>query len=741
MDLPSRSRLWSRALRLPGITTLRIALLLGLALVGLRLNGCRTLSVIDTPALDLRLFQRGVTEASGDVVIVAIDDESIEEVGRWPWSRPTQAALLDAISAAGPTVIGFDVVQSEASAFPDFTVIEDRVDPAALAAVRAALQESGSEDLALVTSVEKSGRVILGHFFSFEPRPDAVRLPPFSKYNAVQSGGGNGERLLPEARSLIGNLPELGRVAAGDGFFNTLPDAAGGSFRHIPLAVRHGDDIALPLVLSMLQVHQPQWSARIRFAPFGVEHLFIGPIEIPVSEDGQLLLNYRGPGKTFLHVSAADILAGRSDPELLRGKLVLIGVTATAVADVRATPFDGVFPGVEMHATALDNILRQDFLYQPRSTVLLEVAAMLLSTLLLGFALRRARGVSAALVAIGLVGAYLVASQWLFLSRGIPLGIVYPLLAIAVVYGAISVYQFVGENRQRRQIHDAFSRYLNPELARQASKNHELIKLGGERRELTVLFSDIRGFTTISEGLEPEELVDLLNVYLGEMTEVVFRHNGTLDKYIGDAIMAIWGAPLDVPDHAAEACRAALEMVAILDKRRPEWVARGWPVMEAGIGLHTGEMVVGNMGSASHLSYTAMGDNVNLGSRLEGLTKYYGVQLLISEETLKAAGSDFVARELDLVAVKGKALPVRIFELLGAGEEGRAAFASLVDDSERALSAFRERRWDEALEIYDAILAERGEDGPSRLFADRCREYRITPPSENWDGINRMTTK
>ena len=724
-----------------------IALVLGLLLAVVRFVGFTPLRLLDTRAIDLRLLARGPGTPSSDVVIVAVDNASIAELGRWPWSRAVVARLVRAIDAAEPAVIGFDIVQSEATAIPDLASLRGRIDEAALSKVEEALAEGSPEDRALTAAIADSKRVVLGYFFDFSHGGEASSgaasesATPLTAFGAVQSSGGtSGEAQIPLARDVVGNLPAMSAAARGTGFFNTLPDPGDGYFRRVPMVVRHGGRMAVPLSLAMLQVAHDDRPTRIRIAPFGVEEVRFGAVDVPVAEDGQLLLNYRGPGRTFHHVSAADVLAGRIDADELRGKIVLVGVTATAVADVRATPFDGVFPGVEMHATAIDNILREDFLRQPRWTVLVEIAVMVTSVLLLGVVLRRARGIAAGLFAFALLASYLVGSQWLFLETGVPLGLVHPVVAITLVYIAISVQHYVVEEREKRRTREAFSRYLNPELARLVSENPDMLKLGGKRDRLTVLFSDIRGFTSISEGIEPETLVEILNVYLGEMTKVIFEHDGTLDKYIGDAIMAVWGAPVPQQNHAAMACAAALDMGARLSARHAEWAARGWPRIDAGIGLHTGDMIVGNMGSADHLSYTVIGDNVNLGSRLEGLTKTYGVGLLVSEATREAAGDGFISRELDLVAVKGKALPVRVFELLGRVEEGER-WRTLVERFAQGLALFRGRRWEEAEAVFASLLELHPNDGPSRVYAARCRAFAAEPPAADWIGVTKMDTK
>ncbi|HYB98713.1 MAG TPA: adenylate/guanylate cyclase domain-containing protein [Candidatus Limnocylindrales bacterium] len=719
---------------------MRIALLLGSVLGIVRFAGCDPLLLLDTRATDFRLMQRGRQEPSPEVVIVAVDDASIASVGRWPWSRTTMATLLDRIDGAGPSVIGFDVVQSEATAPPDLESLRGHVDDESVEKVRRALATVGSEDAQLAAAVARSGKVVAGYFFEMDHAVPRASEPALGAYKSVQVQG-SGERQIPKALGVVANLDIINKSARATGFFNTFPDPGDGYFRRVPMVIRYGDQLMLPLPVAMLSVLWPDRVTSVRIAPFGVEEIRIGKQDIPVAEDGQLLLNYRGPKLTFPHIPAAEVLAGRVDPARFKDKLVLVGVTATAVADIRATPLDGVFPGVEIQATALDNILRASFLRQPRWTVLLDVGAIFGMAVMLGLMLRWARGVSGALAALSMLAAYLVGSQWMFVTTGIPLGIVHPILAVVVVYATIAVYQYVVQEGQRRRAREAFSRYLNPEIARALSENPEMIRLGGERRELTVLFSDIRGFTSISERLEPEDLVELLNVYLGEMTEVIFEQSGTLDKYVGDAIMAVWGAPLPQPTHAALACEAALSMCRRLVERTQDWQAeRGWPRIEAGIGLHTGDMVVGNMGSTQHLSYTVIGDNVNLASRLESLTKTYGVQVLVSADTLAAAGKDFLARELDIVAVKGRSAAVTIYELLGHVAE-RERWQELLDVFAEGVAAYRQRNFREAMATFGRVLDSHPDDRPSSMYVERCRAFLATPPPADWQGVTVMESK
>jgi adenylate cyclase len=723
------------------LTPLRIATLVGACVAALRVAGCGSLT--DLRAMDYRLLQRGPRPASPDVVIVAVDDASIAAIGRWPWPRALIARLIERLVAADAAIIGFDIVQSEATVAQSLEGVRARVDGIdndTWQRVRQALSEIGQDDKFLTDTVRASQRAVLGYFLEMEANDAHDGAGAVSEFNIVRpSRDGSGERLVVRASSLRANLPQLTDAARDVGFFNVIPDPDG-FIRHAPLAIRMGERLTVPLPLAMLRAYRPENALQIQFAEYGVDSVRVGATRVPVREDGQLLLNYRGPGRTFVHLSAADVLAGRVPAEAVRGKLVLVGVTATAVADVRVTPFDGVFPGVETHATVLDNVLRNDFIARPRWVLYVELAVIFASVYGLAIALRTLHGAAGALVAATALGVYVFASHWLFTSRGLVLSYVYPFLGITITYVTVALRQYIAVSRQRRELRHALGLYLAPSVARLVSERPDMLKLGGDKRELTVLFCDIRGFSAIAEQLEPQALVELLHVYLGAMTDVIFAHDGTLDKYIGDAIMAFWGAPLTQEKHAEQGCAAAVEMVARLRDLEVEWERRGWPFLAMGIGLNSGEMVVGNMGSERRLSYTVAGDNVNLGSRLEGLTKVYGSRILASEATIEEANGTVVVRELDIVRVQGRATPVRIFEILGpASEEQR--WAPVKAGFDAGLQAYRTRRWDEACSAFEALLKERPNDVAARLFVTRCRRLIQTPPPPTWDAVTDFDTK
>ena len=726
------------------INSFRLALGVAVGLSFLRFTGCAPMAILDTRAVDYRALYRGAMRPSSEVVVVAIDEASITTVGRWPWPRGTLARLLRNVCTAGPRAIGVDLVNSEPSLPVDIDAFEEApptVDAASWRVFRETLGKLPSEDAILAAAIRDCDKIVLGYFFDLvrkSPQPTAAGI---SEYNLARaSEDGKGELQVRAANVVVANLPELTAAARSTGYLNSPIDLSDGHLRRLPMVLRYNDRYAVPLALSMLRVANPGSELSLQFKSFGVARVQLNGTSIPVDEAGRMTLNPRGPGGTFETIPAAEVLSGRAI-EALAGKLVVVGVTATALVDVRPMAFDGVFPGVEVHATALDNILAGDMLHQPRWIVLVEIASIFLFVLLLGRVLEEVRGAQGALLAFACVLAYLACSQWLFEAARVPLGLVYPVAAIVLTYALISVFHFRTEQRARQRTSDAFGRYLTPELARIASENPEALKLGGDKRTLTVLFSDIRGFTGISENLEPEVLVEMLNEYLTLMTDAVHAHHGMIDKYVGDAVVAIWGGlPEQRPDHAILACKAALSMLDALDGFIEHSKGRGWPNLEIGVGIHTGEMIVGNMGSADHLSYTVIGDNVNLGSRLEGLTKTYGVRAIVSEATVVAASGGITARELDRVAVMGKRQPVRIFELVPESR-GNGAHATVLREFESARAAYDQRNWEVALARFEAILEHDPSDGPSRLFAKRCREFTQSPPSDDWEGVTVMDSK
>ena len=472
----------------------------------------------------------------------------------------------------------------------------------------------------------------------------------------------------------------------------------------------------------------------------GVESIQIEDVQIPVDESGRLLINYLGPAKTFPHYSIADIIHGRLSPDLFRDKIVIVGATATGIYDLRVTPHSNVYPGVEIHANIIDNILRQNFLQHSAWTTFLDVCSIIILGLVVGLVVPRVRAMIGVVFILIMMGAFVVVNTSAFIHYRLWMNMVYPVLTMATIYLMITVYRYVTEEREKKKVRGAFQYYLTASVMEEILKDPSKLKLGGDKKDLTVMFSDIRGFTSISEKLTPQELVHLLNEYLTAMTDIVFKYNGLLDKYIGDAIMAVWGDPVDQPDHALRGCNTALDMMKKLSALQEKWQREGWPLVDIGIGVNSGDMVVGNMGSDMRFDYTVMGDNVNLSSRLEGINKEYGTHIVLSEYTYERVKEAMFCRELDSVRVKGKKLPVKIYELI-CNKTDAAPHESYVRFFEEGLAKYKEAKWDEAIALFRKVLELRPDDPPSLLYIDRCEALKDHPPEGVWDGVFTMTRK
>lgn len=455
---------------------------------------------------------------------------------------------------------------------------------------------------------------------------------------------------------------------------------------------------------------------------------------------GRLLINFLGPAGLIPTYSAAAVLDGSLPAEALKNKIVLVGATAVGVYDLRVTPFSGTFPGVEIQATVMDNILRGDFIRTPAFALLLMLLILLALAILLGLVLPRLSASVSFLFTLLVMAGYVSSNYYLFSRQGLQLELFYPLGLIVLVFLGVISHRFLAEEAERKRIRKAFESYVAPTVVQEMLKHPEQLRLGGDRREITVLFSDIRGFTTMSEKLDPEALVQLLHDFLNPMSNIIINQGGTIDKYMGDAIMALFGAPLVQPDHPRLACRAALEMVASLAALNQEWAAQGRPPLRVGVGVNTGPMAVGNMGSDRLFDYTAIGDNVNLGSRLEGLNKYYGTSILISQTTAAALENGFILRDLDLVKVKGKAQAARIYELLAEGEPD-PELGRYLELYHRALALYREGRFAEGLSAFEQALQVRPGDATCQRYVALAQKFQETPPGPGWEAVTVMDGK
>jgi adenylate cyclase len=707
-------------------TATRASLAVAVLIAAVRLLTPAPLEMLDLKALDLRYRLRGATAAGSEVVIIGIDETSLAKIGRWPWPRSRLAMLIDELTEAGAAVVGLDIMFDQPDHSIDVASLETAVAAApdqAATDLMARLRLDLDNDARLAAALRRSGRVVLGHFFELgRPKDPPSRLDALRAELSVRATGGasveRGERFETASRAYLAT-PVLAGAAAGAGHVNFLVDGDG-IYRRVPLAVRVGDRLAPALSLEMLRVSLGGAAASVTLAPDGVQALRIGTLAPPVDGGGRLWVNYLGPSPAFPHLAAVDVLEGRVPAAALAGKLALVGFTATGF-DKIATPFAPVAPGVELQAMVLDNMLHGGSLVRPWWLVPAEAALIVVLGIVLGMALRRLGTPAALLTALGVALLCAWGGQRLFENARLAVGGAYVLGAVFCCTLAGAVARAISEEREKRWIRNAFRHYLNPEVTEILARTPESLRLGGERREITILFVDVRDFTGISETLSPEVLGELLNNFLGAMTDVVFSHDGLLDKYIGDAVMAFWGAPVPAQNNAARCCRAALDMTAALGTLRERWQPLGRPLLQIGIGINTGEAAVGNFGSAQRFNYTAVGDDVNLASRLEGLNKQYATEVLITERTREAIGDEFITREIDQVLVKGRSQPVVVHELLGRraeDQDGRLAARAAAFGA--ALGAFRREAWAEAIDCLRALKERYPEDRAAAAFLNRC---------------------
>jgi len=698
----------SRALVFPLIGVL--AAIITFALYGLK---SEFLSGIDLKLRDSRLKLRQEARPTDKVVIVAIDSKSINELGRWPWQRSTIAQLIDSLSEYGAKTIALDIIFAEPS--------------------------EREQDKALSDSIKRNGNVIAGYYFreKEEGQISQSELIEGTKLKIIKLRDNVEEVPIEGFPEVETNIKEVALFANSAGYFNVIPDRDG-LYRRANLIMLFNGDIYPSLALSALR-HYLNTEPVLEVAIFGVKGLSIGKYSIPVDESGRLTLNFYGRHGVFKEVSAVDIIKKRLNKDSLKDTIVFVGPTEVGIGDIRATPIDPVLPGVEIHATAASNILEGRYLLRDGRVIGLEIASIIFFPILMtiGLAFIR-RTLGAVIVFFAFLAGYFLLDFFIFNRYCLNTTMIFPAISLALSYIGAEAYRNLIEEQRARFLKKAFSSYVSPELVGEMMKNPDILKLGGEKRQISVLFSDIRGFTTISERLTPEGLVLLLNQYLDPMTKIILSNKGMLDKYIGDAIMAVFNAPLSVKEHSALACKSALEMLKKLKELNIRFKETNSLEIDIGIGINTGDAIVGNMGTDVRFDYTAIGDTVNLASRLEGLCKVYKTHIVVSEFTVRHVeslnGFGFKFRELDLIKVKGKDTPVRVFELMSED------MPELLEGFSMALSLYRDMRFDDALRIFEE-LSRRFNDGPSATYIERCRLLKESPPPEGWDRVYEAKTK
>ena len=702
------------------------------------------LSVLDSRAMDYMFRARGTLPTHDSVVVVDIDEKSLRTLGQWPWPRDVVAKLVESIGDAGAKVIGFDIVFPETDRSSPHRVLSYinekapalfRQDPSTLIEQTSSL----NNDLLLGATVAKYPTV-LGYAFLTKndglKRPEQVPFPSISLRTLPESTSFGKLRLFSAYRPLL-NIPEVSQ-SVSEGFFNFFPDPSG-MVRKVPLFIEM-DGIPYPsLALEMYRIAAGVNEAVLHASILeqdgkrGVLGVNVGDKFLTTDDFGQIAVNYRGPVGTFPYISAVDVIEGLHI-DTIKGRYVLLGTSAAGLHDLRSTPFSAVCPGVEIHATLIDNFLTGDIL---EHDLMLErgitFALIIVGGLFLSALLTYASPLTGGICGVGLLVLSMVGNYYFFFLNNIVVGLTYPILVIFGIFLTVTIFNYFFVGREKRFIDMAFSRYISPQVALQLKRDPSQLTLSGTEKELTILFSDIRGFTSISEQMSANQLGAFMNRYLTAMSKEVLSRQGTVDKFIGDAIMAIWGAPLDNPFHAQNAVQAALAMVTRLKHIQDEWQKENLPRIKVGIGINTGLASVGNFGSEERFDYTVIGDSVNLASRLEGLTKLYAVPIIISESTRTVIGDQFFCRRLDRVRVKGKEKPVTIYEPLLEGVPNRD-LQEEIENFEKALDFYFEQNFEKTAAIFDQLR----EQSPSLLYdyyANRVKKLIEQPPGDGWDGV------
>ncbi|MGQ0700639.1 MAG: CHASE2 domain-containing protein [Panacagrimonas sp.] len=712
----------------------------------------RLLTVVESLTYDLRL--RMTMPRTGDplVVVLDIDEKSLAVEGQWPWPRDRLARLVKLLfDHYRVSTLGFDIAFAE----PDrrsgrellgHLVREDLADVPAFVARAAALQDKFDNDRLFARSL--SGRsVVTGLLFKprvapGEPATTGSLCPPLFDRAATAAYGVNFVR----ARGYVGSAPLLANANPLCGFFDNPRLDSDSTYRRVPLLQEYEGALYPSLALALVRAALGNPPVSLEFEPpdertsLNLERLRIGGLAVPVDGDVAAYIPYRGPYRTIAYVSATDVLSQAADAEVLGGAIVIMGTSAAGLLDIRSTPV-GRFAGVEIHAQLISGILRGGVRERPPYYVGAEVTAFAFVVLVVTWLFPKLSPLVSAGMVLGILAftAGLAFYMWTDALFIMPMGV--PILFTVVLFATHLLYGYFIESRDKRQISKLFGQYVPPELVEEMAAHPEQISMEGESRQMSVLFSDVRGFTSLSEKLDARELAALMNLFLTQQTGVIQKYRGTIDKYMGDAIMAFWGAPLRDELHALHALQSGMQMCRAVRELDPVLAQRGWPPLHIGVGINSGPMNVGNMGSEFRMAYTVMGDAVNLGSRVEGLTKEYGVTLICTQFTKALAPGNWVFRELDRVRVKGKNEPVAIYEPLGPLDQ---VHADLGDDVERLASAmvkYRAQQWDEAESAFTGLKDCGRPHKVYEIFLDRIRFLRANPPGNDWDGAFTFTHK
>ena len=693
-------------------------------------------SVIFDIRMNTNLYFQQEKEVDERVIIVTVDEKSLKHQGHWPWPRDRIATLINQLFEGGAVVIGFDIMFPEKqlnsvehilATVPDQTPLYDSLQ---------SLRPQFDLDNALAKSFE-SGDVVLGYSFHSDKTKSPYPLPDPTIIN-----GSDNLAPIYEMPAYSTNIPELQQTAIGAGFVTTVPDDDG-ILRRTPMVISHEGKLYASLSLEMVRLYYLHESAQLNTTRISdqdvAESIELGKLRIPVDASGKAIIPYRGESPKFHYISATDVLENKIDLTIFENKLVIVGATALGLYDYIATPVQSIYPGVEVHASMLSAILDESFPNNPHWAQGANFLLILGVGLFLVFLLPRLDPFALILLVSTLTAGVIYINFWWWQQ-----GWVLDLAALLIMIALLSVlnlsHGYIIENRQRHFLKSSFGQYIPPALVDQMLHTEESISMEGESREMSVLFADIRSFTTISESMPPAELKEMLNHFFTHMTGTIFDHQGTIDKYVGDMIMAFWGAPLEDKHHAQHAVTAALTMLEITENLKPEFKERGFPEVNIGIGINTGVMNVGDMGSNYRRAYTVLGDSVNLASRIEGLTKFYGAGLVIGEDTFNQTDG-YLCRKLDRVKVKGKLKAVEVYEPICLSEQADKKLLQEVDLFHQGLEHYWQQQWHNANSIFSELLRCTPSSVLYKLYLERINTVSKLSLPDDWDGVYERRSK
>lgn len=732
------------------------SILLTLALSLFYLYIPKTLESLDNRLRDYMFILRGDLKDSNSVVIIDLDDKSLKQIGQWPWSRDTVSNLLVNLTNANVGLIAFDVVFAE----------EDRTNPTKIINKLDIKTDKEIPDYDLLFGQTVSATpTILGYQFQLSQDDFMEQNAPDIPAIFIEKGKNEYNDHVIQAYGTILNIPIIQNTAYSSGFFNNVPDESG-VVRSVPLIIKYQEQIYPSLALEIIRAISDEKRVFINYDENGIDNIQVGDLYIPTDRYGRNIVNFRGGAKTFKYISASDIINNTFDPKDIEGKIALIGTSAAGLLDLRATPFESVYPGVEVHANVIDNILTQDFISKPSWVEALNLIHIFILSLIILFLIAYIPFV----VAISLIFIIFGVDTYLIFKvlfeDGLILNILFPILTIFLASILATMINYFLEQRQTKVIKGKFASKVSKEVMESLIANPDNDSFAAMTKEVTVFFSDVRGFTNISESMPNAKiLIEFMNEYMDPMTDIIIKQHGTVDKFIGDAIMAYWNAPGDVPDHANRAVLATMEQLHLLDElneklkkdlRFKEVVAMseaaGIPIVDIGIGLNSGEVIAGEMGSSQRSDYTVIGDPINLGARLESLCKYYNSKCNISHFTKELIPQDdYIFRFLDLVTVKGKKEPIEIWQIIDYNRDEsfhklykvtRKRLDEELELYHHAIELYKKANFKDALDIFKKIdlWEDKTNNNIYDIYIQRCKHY-IEEPPVDFNGVFVHTTK